>query len=389
MDIDEFLDKETSKLGNKAQINEKQGSAGAAKQDANIFEHLDIVKNQLKQNDFNSALSEFDFLKSRYTDMTKKQLSENRFIYNELIKTNNEIISRIESSRSDFIKKSEMVKRYLEDGKAKLHAGRLNEAHKAYVQLNEIFKQLPDIFYEEKNELKYMVMGFSSELFPKLQEKGKLLFEQKKKALQNEINMAYQQIKSNSGQLSQGAYKKINDLFLSLPKGHIYEKSLLYNDILKLFRTTSFIGETNEVLKQMNMMSNATSQVNPRGVDSSGEGGGMKNDFPNTSGETSGIPNQAPGNAYNRVGEQSNGNEIFKDGPEKSDYNKNGNLSDVRGDLNSSLGEKKNVREPEKRGIFSKVFGKKDTTSNNDNNAGKNPAESKPKEKKEEERQNT
>lgn len=260
MDIDEFLDKEASKMGGKAQIQEN--NAGVGKQSSeNILDQLQTVKNQLRENRVDTALKEFDFLKSRYTDMTKKQLSENRYIFNELMRINQEIINKINSQRSDFEKRTQMIRKLLNDSQRRFGNGELQTAYKLYIEMTEIIKNMSDLFYEDKNRLNYEVMSFASQLFPKLQEQTDSAFEQKKNLLLHQITQAYQQLQTNNGELPPKVYENINNMFQQLPEGHIYEKAILYNDILKLFRSSSLSGEAsslvNEMLKQQSGFANS------------------------------------------------------------------------------------------------------------------------------------
>ncbi len=250
MDIDEFLENETSKLGGKARIISKSDTGSDRRkknQDSNIFSNIAQLKQHLK-NDVTVAISEFDYLKNRYADMTKKQFSQNRFIFNELLSANNEIIKKIESMRSDTQKKIMMIDRLLRDAQMKLDSGEVTTANKLYIEIKEIIKQIPDIFLEEKQDISNRVTLFSVSLSTKLQEESSRLFAVKKNELENAIREAYDYMSLHDGQIHKGTYERVNSLFMSLPEGHVYEKALLYNDTLKLFRTSFLADETKEVM---------------------------------------------------------------------------------------------------------------------------------------------
>ncbi|MFW5990722.1 MAG: hypothetical protein ACOCQX_00695 [Candidatus Nanoarchaeia archaeon] len=249
MDIDEFLEKEAKSMGGKAQIMDKE--APQKHDNENLFDQLEAVRKQLKENNLTSALQEFDYLKSRYTDMTKKQLSENRYIFNELIRINQEIIKRIDNQRGEFDKRQQMIRKLHSDATNRFNQGEYQTAYKLYIEINEIIKNMSDIFSEEKNRINYELLSFSAALFPRLQQQSDNDFRQKKNVILQEIYNAYQHLKTHNGQLPTDTYEKINKLFQQLPEGHIYEKAILYNDILKLFRSSSLSGETNALVQQM------------------------------------------------------------------------------------------------------------------------------------------
>ncbi|MGM5482731.1 MAG: hypothetical protein ACQESF_04685, partial [Nanobdellota archaeon] len=252
MDIDEFLDKEASNLSGSSQVVNKSSGGGKGPQDnENLLDQLETAKGQLRQNNITSALKEFEYLKSRYTDMTKKQLSENRYIFNELIKINQEIITKIDAQRSEFEKRKQTAKKLLNDGHWRFNNGELETAYKIYIELNEIIKNTPDLFHEEKNSLSYEATAFASILFPKMQERSNALFEKQKDIILQEIDKAYNQLQQNNGELPKETYDNINKQFNKLPEGHIYEKTILHNDILKLFKSSFLSGETTSLVNQM------------------------------------------------------------------------------------------------------------------------------------------
>jgi hypothetical protein len=239
MEIDDFLDIEITKLGTKAISNTKKNDE--------LFDELDVLKQLVVNKDFFSALSNLFNLKHKYHDLTKKQLNENRFIFNELIKINLDLISKIESIKSVSYNKINAVQNLIMDAQIKLNNGNINDANKIYLQTKELIKDIPDIFIEEKKALNNQLTAFFVSFSVQMQKKSELIFIDKKKYLIEVINKSYDYIKTGN-KFPLSTYEHINQLFNELPEGHLYDKAVLYNDILKLFRTAALSEENSNVI---------------------------------------------------------------------------------------------------------------------------------------------
>lgn len=251
MDVDDFLEAETNKLGGRAKIvGSGSDDSGKSKEDS-LFGHLDVVREQLKDKNITSALKEFEFLKSRYADMTKKQLMENKYIFNELLKLNLDIINKIESLKGEVHKKISIIQKLLADARARLTAGELNTANKLYIELREIIKDIPSVFAEEKNAVNTQLTAFYVALSVQIQKNSHSAFAVKKNVIEEAIEKAYSYLQAGHKHIPMEIYENINKLFMQLPEGHIYEKALLYNDIIKLFRSSSLGQESSQFIESL------------------------------------------------------------------------------------------------------------------------------------------
>ncbi|MFP4402816.1 MAG: hypothetical protein ACOC3X_02125 [Nanoarchaeota archaeon] len=241
MDIDDFLDLEISKQGMKA------GSSGKLKNNDELFSELDNLKHVVAQKDFFTALNNLINLKHKYHDLTKKQLNENRFIFNELIKINSDLISKIDLIKQDLYKKINLIQNLIVDAQTKLNEGNISEANKIYLQTKNLIKDIPDILIEEKKALNNQLTAFYVSYSVLIQKKSEQIFIEKKDYLLNVIKKAYEYIKSGN-KFPLKTFEHINKLFNDLPEGHLYQKAIIYNDILKLFRTAALSEENSNIV---------------------------------------------------------------------------------------------------------------------------------------------
>lgn len=259
MDIDEFLDTETAKLGGKAKIvsspgASSQGGSLRKLEEETLFEKLEMIKEQVKDKKILSAVRGFESLKSQYTDMTRKLLSENRYIFNQLLEINQDLAKSMHNQKGDVTKKSQLVKKLVADAIAQLNSGNISTANKINIEIQELLREIPDVFVEEKGEIKNEVTSFTVLLTRHLQKAAKVEFADKKKLLESTIFDAYRYIEKSGGYLPYATFNDVNKMFMMLPDGFVYEKIMLYIDILKLFRSSSLGEETRGVLETITKM---------------------------------------------------------------------------------------------------------------------------------------
>lgn len=266
MDIDEFLDTETAKLGGKSKIvsSPAASSGGSLRklEEETLFEKLEMIKEQVKGKKILSAVRGFESVKSQYTDMTRKLLSENRYIFNQLLEINQDLAKSMQNQKSDVTKKTQLIKKLVADAITQLNSGNLSTANKINIEIQELLREIPDVFVEEKGEVKNEVTSFTVLLTKHLQKVARVEFQDKKKALEATIHDAYRYIEKSGGYLPYATFNDVNKMFMMLPDGFVYEKILLYIDILKLFRSSSLGEETRGVLETITKM-HQTMQFTP------------------------------------------------------------------------------------------------------------------------------
>ena len=163
MDIDEFLEKETKNIkdvGPKAKILDTYMTKDINYQNKNIIIEINNIKSLMKENKFGEAGRLYFTVRKKYADLMRQQLEEKHQIYLELSKINQELITFLNQQRLDLDKKSTMIKQLISQGRKHLENDELKVANQVYLQIREMFRQLPDSFPEKKLIIENEVLSY-------------------------------------------------------------------------------------------------------------------------------------------------------------------------------------------------------------------------------------
>lgn len=234
MDIDKFLESEKDKMeksGPKAVIKPQ----GLAIKSNTVEDQLDKLQQLLTQRQFKDAGELYMQVKERFSNLTKTQIEEKNFIHKRLSQLNEELTAQLSQVMTDVDKKASMIENLLVKGEGYLKEGKLEVADEMYKQVKQLFEQMPDVFLEKRLRLENNIMNFFSRL--SIENSKKLLtdFERTKKEIQSLLDHGFQQVQVGRLDLAKKDYLKINQLYSKLPAGYIYDKLLLYKQILKLY----------------------------------------------------------------------------------------------------------------------------------------------------------
>ncbi|MBN2458597.1 hypothetical protein JXB31_05715 [Candidatus Woesearchaeota archaeon] len=243
MDIDEFLDKETSTFQGKTHLLSQEGLIEKeADENADLFKQIQTVKEQIIKKDLSSAGQEFNILREHYINITKKQLKENQFLFNELLKLNNEIITNMGLQAQQVAKQFEVIRKLLDNAKADLRTNKVDEANKLYTEIKTLVDQIPEIFSEEKNRFNEEMLSFYVLLSKFTDAHNKNKFSLRQIQIRKSIMVAMSHLRAGNLSVVKDEFDKISFMYDNLPEGFAKEKALLYQDILKLFSSVYLIG---------------------------------------------------------------------------------------------------------------------------------------------------
>jgi len=249
MDIDEFLDKETSHLEGKARIMSSEFSPSKEDEEMNIFKQMKNVREEIHKKNLGPAWSEFTVLRDHYFNMTKKQLQDNRLLLNELLKLNNELIANIGILSQDTLKNINLIRKLLNNARESLRQNKVDEASRFYHEIKNIYEEIPDVFQEEKNRINSEILSFYILLSSYTEAFSKQQFLRNKAILKRNISTAYIHIKTKQSDLLISDFEKISEIYEQFPEGFTQEKALLYLDILRLF-SSAYLMDNKAMLSQ-------------------------------------------------------------------------------------------------------------------------------------------
>ena len=233
MDIDEFLSTEAQKS---EELTGKGPRRAESYTDRTILDQIGKVKELIKQRNFKEAERVYYVVKENYANLAKQQEEERKKMHREITSINKQLIDNLTMLKSEVDKKAQIILQLLEKAKEYMRTGELKKANSLYIEIRQIFKQLPDAFAEKKMALENEILAFYGQLVNDFNKKAYHHLQEKEKEINKHITLAIQYIKQGKVQLAKKEYTFINQLYTELPDGFLYEKTMIYRKILDLFR---------------------------------------------------------------------------------------------------------------------------------------------------------
>ena len=233
MDIDEFLESEAggeqAKPGRKELV-EKQSSEFIT--DLSIEGEIAKIRELIQARKYKDAEKIYFVVKEQYATLAKRQEDARRKLHRELSAVNKELLEHLDRIKVEMEQKILIINDLLTKARQYMMQGNNEKANELYIQVREIFKQIPDAFGERKMMIENQILTFYSQLVNEFNKKnyGKLLEKRDEIIRHMEIGTNF----VNLGNMEQARreYQEINKLYNELPEGFLYEKTVLYKRIL-------------------------------------------------------------------------------------------------------------------------------------------------------------
>lgn len=246
MDIDQFLESEAVKE------REQQETSGPGEFTTNrtIEEQIIKIKELIKQRNFIEAEKIYLFVKAHYATLEQKQGEERRALHQKLCEVNKELIESLNAMRQELEKRTNIIRQLLEKAKEYMTKGDMQRANKIYLETREMFKTLPEVFSEKKAELENEITYFYGQLVNHFHQKNYTTLTEKGKQIGNHITTAVGYLNMGDVEAAKREYDIIYQLYTELPEGYLYEKTMIYNQILTLHRLTESGEKTERVMNE-------------------------------------------------------------------------------------------------------------------------------------------
>lgn len=222
MDIDEFLEAE-SKLEEAEQADNQS-----------IDEQLKKIRDYIKESKFDKAEEAYNALKQKFKDLIKKQEEERKRISNELSSINTELVNRLNKEKSTVDKQATAILDLIKKANEYVDKQDFSQANKLYVEIRGMYKQLPDAFAEKKIYIENQILAFYSRLVQEFNKHSSQNLTNKSDEIHKLVDDAMKEVQQGKRESARQKAQKAQDLYSKLPHGFLYEKSLLYDKILKL-----------------------------------------------------------------------------------------------------------------------------------------------------------
>lgn len=151
---------------------------------------------------------------------------------------NKELLEHLDKARVELEQKTMIISDLLMKARQYMQQGNTDKANQLYLQVREIFKQIPDAFGERKMLLENQILTFYSQLVNEFNKRnyGRLL--QKREEILRHVEIATNYVNLGNIEEAKKEYHLINKLYNELPEGFLYEKAVLYKRILALYQLT-------------------------------------------------------------------------------------------------------------------------------------------------------
>jgi len=237
MDIDSFLDTEQKTNPQPAPQNAPEKVQPLDEGDEETVGGLiKLIKSNMGQKKYDVAEKLYIKAKEMFAEEAKRQQEEQNRIYSELENINREMVHGLSLLRQEAERKIAILQQLVVKANERLAAGELPTANQLYKQIDEIFSSLPEVLPEMKLKLETDIAHLHVQLSSKNNMLASSEFRTKFSNIRNLLGFALNHVqKGNMGEAVQ-LYHKINKLYDEMPPGFLYEKAMLYKEILKLFK---------------------------------------------------------------------------------------------------------------------------------------------------------
>lgn len=234
MDIDEFLEAEGAGEGKGARKELVEKQAPEFLSDLSIEAQIGKIRELLQANRYKEAEKIYFMVREQYATLAKRQEEMRRKVHRELTAINKELLEHLNQLKGEIEQKTMIINDLLLKAGEYMQRGNIEKANQLYLEVRQIFKQIPDAFAERKMLLENQILTFYSKLVTEFNKKnyGKLL--EKRDEIMRHVEIATNHMNLGNVEQAKREYQDINRLYNELPEGFLYEKTLIYKRILTL-----------------------------------------------------------------------------------------------------------------------------------------------------------
>ncbi len=234
MDIDEFLESEGSpeEKGGRKELVEKQSAEFIT--DLSLEGQVAKIRELMQAKRYKDAEKVYFTVKEQYATLAKRQEEARRKIHRELTAINKELLEHLDKVKGEMEQRTMVINDLLSKAQQYMLQGNTEKANQLYLQVREIFKQIPDAFSERKMLIENQILTFYSQLVNEFNKKNYGVLLQKRDEIMRHVEIATNFVNLGKGPEARKTYATINKLYNELPEGFMYEKAIIYKRVLAL-----------------------------------------------------------------------------------------------------------------------------------------------------------
>mgnify|MGYP001599766470 FL=1 len=248
MDIDEFLDRETSELGLAAEKVEKSETITTEKENlepSTLFESINafLIKGNLEE-------AEQAFVQLWHL-LLEQKLKWNKELYEQLLSLTRQFSSILNRAYVEVKRKADYVYQLLNKARTAIREGKKDVPFKIYAEVQEINNSIPNTFFEEKRIIQEQITDFYKELRNTTDNELLKRVSSLIQELEHLILRIENSIRSNDTVNAIVNYNKCIELYNQVPEGFLRHKTSIGMRILEIYKILSIFTEISNLQKAL------------------------------------------------------------------------------------------------------------------------------------------
>jgi hypothetical protein len=235
MDIDDFLDKEKPKPSSEP----KEAQADPPKGD--LYTQIESIRSLMLEKKFEAAEKRYVEVREQFNQWMKTKTEEQNKLYNALVGINRDMVTGLNQLKEETEKNIGRVYELLGRVQDYVNQGKIDLAQQLFTETESIYNGMASIIPDKKMKLEHDMAGVRVALNSRLGMVAASDFQAKFKNIHAMLTYAFELIKRGQVVEAGAMYTKINELYDTLPSGFLYEKALLYQQILRLHQAVGHV----------------------------------------------------------------------------------------------------------------------------------------------------
>ncbi len=198
---------------------------------------LILIDGNIKAGKIDDAIKNYNEAKKAFDSLPNEFISEKVKIQEKMIPLYTAISAMYSSHASSEISKGiRQVNLLIAEMKSKVDSGDIGGSEKVYEQMKVVFRSLPEGYVKEKIDLQNSIIEIYEYMLSKSESSKSTLLKSRLLELGKLVNEGLNYARSGKHELAEELYNNAVKVYNQLPSGFIYEKSIVRQSILNLYR---------------------------------------------------------------------------------------------------------------------------------------------------------
>lgn len=242
MDIDDFLDKEGKGKAQDGEHKDRPESPAEPPPQEALLTQIEHIKSLLTDKKFDTAEKRYMDVREAFTKWTREHTEQQNRIYAALVNVNKEMVNALNTMRQETERNILRIYELLGKTQEHMNKNEMDVANQLFSEIESIFRNLSDLVPDKKAKLEHDLSSVRVALRSRSHVAATAEFQSIFKNIHNMLMYAFELVNRGKMQEALQYYHKVNSMYDALPQGFLYEKALLYQQILKLNQSVTSVS---------------------------------------------------------------------------------------------------------------------------------------------------